>query len=145
MSTVGNCKPSEEQINWLEDGEPFVQAAHLDAVTFEDGKLCFSYDTARWPTIQVNNFKTSGVYWVIAYIGSRWVGSTYEWISPPGRECKAESEISIAAGAQKKEFNNWKPKRGELVGFMLSTPVRYSFTGTTPISERTNIVWIRWP
>ncbi len=115
------------------------------------GGICIDHTKARvWPgTRTQGGSNLAGNPWVFGNVGGRWYAATYEWLRP-GQICK----LTVAGGHQrpseelgphikKPPLHNWRPRSGEQVGFMVSTPARFGPEG--PIRERSNIVVVTWP
>ena len=117
------------------------------------GGICIEHTKARsWPGTPIpvlNRTIIAGNAWVFANVGGRWYGATYEWLRP-GQICKLtvrgkhrEPSREVGPHTKKSPLNRWVPRRGERVGFMVSTPTRSGPMG--PIRERSNIVMVTWP
>ena len=117
------------------------------------GGICIEHTKARsWPGTPIpvlNRTIIAGNAWVFANIGGRWYGATYEWLRP-GQICKLtvrgkhrEPSREVGPHTKQSPLNRWVPRRGERVGFMVSTPTRSGPMG--PIRERSNIVMVTWP
>jgi hypothetical protein len=145
FSSRKNCVPEENEILWLDDASFMKKTVELQEVQAGEGAICFHHTAVNWPVIDVSTYKTTGNYWVVAFVNSQWTATTSEWIGPEdgiknGNTCQHETSYTISLGHP--YLKNWHPLSGELVGFMLSTPTREGARG--PVSERSNIKWTRW-
>ena len=115
------------------------------------GGICIEHTKARsWPgTRTKGGSNLAGNPWVFGNVNGRWYAATYEWLRP-GQTCKLT--VSGGHGRPSRELgphikrpplDNWVPRSGEQVGFMVSTPARFGPEG--PIRERSNIVVVIWP
>ena len=114
------------------------------------GGICVEHTRAgRWPVVNINGTPLEGNPWVFAEIGGRWYAGTYEW-NRPGQTCKltvagkhGTPTDELGPHIKVAPMTNWKPRSGDRVGFMVSTPARYGADG--PRRERSNIVIVTWP
>ena len=115
------------------------------------GGICIFHTKAGvWPGTRTQGGPNlAGNPWVFGNVRGRWYAATYEWLRP-GQTCKLT--VSGSHGRPSRELgphikrpplDNWVPRSGEMVGFMVSTPARSGPEG--PIRERSNIVLVRWP
>ena len=115
------------------------------------GGICIEHTKAGvWPgTRTQGGSNLAGNPWVFGNVNGRWYAATYEWLRP-GQICK----LTVAGGhgrpsrelgphIKRPPLDNWVPRSGEMVGFMVSTPARFGPEG--PVRERSNIVLVRWP
>ncbi|HUP56548.1 MAG TPA: hypothetical protein VM598_03790 [Bdellovibrionota bacterium] len=143
--SASNCQPEEKDLLWLEErGEGSDWPVTVEAkVSFRDNQLCFELPWGKWPTTRFGgsgpgSFETIGNYWVAAYIGGKWVMGTYHWIIP-GEACSHISFNRLTS----MENTGWSPRKGELLGLMISTPARFDVRSAA--RERSTIKWVRWP
>lgn len=124
---------------WLDvDVSRWPVTSTLKGVSF-DGLLCMPHTKAgQWPVVN----GVEGNPWVIVNIGGRWYASTFEWLRR-GQICKGINADNIGPHTKNDPLRSWRPKSGELVGFMVSTHARWS--ADSPVQERSNIVMVRWP
>ena len=109
-----------------------------------DPPICIDHTKrGRWPKVSAAGTTVEGNPWVFAKVNGRWYGATYEWLRP-GQECKSSiSASSIGDHIKKSPLKDWKPKSGEKIGLMVSTPARFGPEG--PKRERSNVVMVTWP
>jgi hypothetical protein len=144
-ATDGNCIPETNELQFLEKNiVNWPETAQIKSIEVTNETLCYDFSTNQvWPEIDpFNVWKTTGNYWVIAYINNTWLASTYEWILPALR-CEEDNAHTIGAGTKQVPFTNWVPKSGELVGFMVSSVTRMGHSNG--VQERSPIYWMRWP
>ena len=109
-----------------------------------DPPVCIDHTKrGRWPAISAPGTIVEGNPWVFAKVNGKWYGATYEWLRP-GQKCKYSiSASSIGDHIKVSPLKNWKPKSGEQIGLMVSTPARLGPDG--PVNERSNVVLRTWP
>ena len=117
--------------------------SELTSVEFRGGQICLDFDkTNDWKTFIGGSSPFNATPIVIAKVNGRYYAGTYQWFRPswwgPGQTCKPISNVW-----QNSRIPGWRPRSGETVGFMVSTPSRAGVP--TRQTERTNIVWIQWP
>jgi hypothetical protein len=94
--------------------------------------------SGRWPVVD----GAEGNPWVVAQINGKWYAATYEWLRP-GQTCKGSIERDTIGPHTKAEpLLSWRPRSGEIVGFMVSGHARF---GPDSVRERSNVVLVRWP
>jgi hypothetical protein len=127
------------QIIWLDhDVRNFAVTSTITSVR-AGGPVCIEHTKAgKWPVVDGGE----GNPWVFANINGQWYGATYEWLRP-GQICKGVTREDIGPHTKEPPLETWRPRSGELVGFMVSTQVRFGPWG--PKFERSNIVLVRWP
>jgi hypothetical protein len=113
-----------------------------------DGSMCINH-TMRglWPT---SNFEDNplvpveATQWYFARINGQWYGGAGEWLRV-NQICKGgqKSEDIGPDGTWGGPMDTWTPKRGDLVGYMISTPARAWPTWST-IDQRSNVVVQPW-
>jgi hypothetical protein len=107
-------------------------------VSIGNPPICIEHTKAgRWPT--VNGLE--GNPWIFANINGTWYAATYEWLKP-GQTCKGISAGNIGEHIKRAPLENWRPRSGEVYGFMVSALAR---SGQQAVAERSNIVMVRWP
>jgi hypothetical protein len=84
---------------------------------------------------------TDGNPWIFANINGRWYAATYEWLKA-GQTCKNISRETLGPHTKKEPIESWRPRSGEIVGFMVS---RHARDGYRSGQERSNVVLVRWP
>jgi hypothetical protein len=127
------------EVTWLHaDVSRWTVTSKITDVSIGDPPLCIEHTkSGRWPVVD----GTEGNPWVFAQINGRWYAGTYEWLRP-GQTCKQIDAGNIGPHVKRSPLETWRPKSGELVGFMVSTLARDS---KRSVDERTNIVLVRWP
>ncbi len=112
------------------------------------GHMCINHaKRGLWPT---SNFEDNplvpveATQWYFARINGQWYGGAGEWLRP-NQICKEgqKSEDIGRDGTWGGPMDSWVPKRGELVGYMISTPARAWPTWKT-IDQRSNVVVLPW-
>lgn len=112
--------------------------SRVTSVTIKDPPICIAHTmSGRWPVVDGGE----GNPWVIANIGGRWYAATYEWLRP-GQTCKEIDRDTIGPHTKARPLDTWRPRSGEIVGFMVSALAR---TGQQSVAERSNVVLVRWP
>ena len=157
--TTGGGSGADEidvsQVTWLHTNVGgWPAASTVTDVRIRDvpaGGICIEHTKAGvWPgTRTQGGSNLAGNPWVFGNVNGRWYAATYEWLRP-GQICK----LTVAGGhgrpsrelgphIKRPPLDKWVPRSGEMVGFMVSTPARFGPEG--PVSERSNIVLVRWP
>jgi hypothetical protein len=82
--------------------------------------------------------------WYFARINGQWYGGAGEWLRP-NQICKEgqKSEDIGKDGTWGGPMDTWIPKRGDLVGYMISTPAR-TWPKQITIDQRSNVVVQPW-
>jgi hypothetical protein len=113
-----------------------------------EGYMCVNH-TKRglWPAapfLGQADVETEGTQWYFARINGKWYGGAGEWVRP-NQICKqGQTSAEIGPdGSWGGPMSTWRPKRGELVGYMMSTPARSWPAGRT-LDERSNVVVVPW-
>ena len=113
-----------------------------------EGYMCVRHTKLGiWPPapfLGQEDVHTEGTQWYFARINGRWYGGAGEWVRP-NQVCK-EGQTSGEIGPDGSwggPMTTWRPKRGELVGYMMSTPARTWPAGRT-LDERSNVVVVPW-
>jgi hypothetical protein len=113
-------------------------SSRVTRVRIGDPPVCIEHTMAgRWRDVG----GAEGNPWVFANINGRWYAATYEWLRP-GQTCKNVDRESIGPHTKKSPIEGWRPRSGEMVGFMVSGLARDS---TRSVEERSNVVLVRWP
>ncbi|PIP86343.1 hypothetical protein COV42_01955 [Candidatus Campbellbacteria bacterium CG11_big_fil_rev_8_21_14_0_20_44_21] len=116
-------------------------------ISIKEGEICLDHTKkGLWP----EKDGVEGNPWVLASIEGKWYAGTYEWLRP-GQVCKELSSNPPASTVKEligphvkaSPLQNWKPRKGELVGFMVSALARDG--SLRNVQERTNAVFIEWP
>ncbi|HEX7084845.1 MAG TPA: Ig-like domain-containing protein [Vicinamibacterales bacterium] len=134
-----NLPFSLSEVTWLHTNvSGWAVTSRITSVRIDDPGVCIAHTkSGRWP---VKN-GVEGNPWVFAQVNGRWYAATYEWLRP-GQVCKNVSSKDIGQHTKQHPLVNWRPKSGELVGFMVSAHARF---GRESVAERSNIVMVRWP
>ena len=125
-------------VRWLHtDVSDWRITSRITDVDISSSKICIEHTKAGdWPGSTVE-----GNPWIFAKIDGRWYAATYEWLKS-GQICKGITRDNIGPHTKKEPIESWKPKSGELVGFMISGLARSSDRN---VKERSQVVMIRWP
>jgi hypothetical protein len=115
-------------------------------VIIDHNTICIEHTmSGRWPRFRGGgNVIGEGNPWVFANIGGTWYAATYEFLRS-GQTCKhieRRGEWGIGPHTKRQPLESWAPRKGELVGFMVSTPARDS---TRTSNERSNVWMMEWP
>jgi hypothetical protein len=126
-------------VTWLHtDVSRWAETSRITDVDITSSQICIEHTKAgRWPS----RGGLEGNPWVFAQIGGKWYAGTYEWLRE-GQICKGITASNIGEHIKKAPLETWRPRSGELVGFMVSTLAR---TGQEASAERSNVVMVRWP
>lgn len=84
---------------------------------------------------------TDGNCWILAQFDGQWYAATFEWLDP-GQIKKYVTRDEIGPLTKKSPFRNWRPRKGETVGFMVSRHARDSFFSG---EERSQVRLVEWP
>lgn len=113
-----------------------------------DGHMCINHEKrGQWPTSLFEDnplVPVEATQWYFARINGQWYGGAGEWLRP-NQICKEgqKSEDIGKDGTWGGPMDTWIPRRGELVGYMISTPARAWPTWRT-IDQRSNVVVQPW-
>lgn len=113
-----------------------------------DGHMCINH--AKRGNLPVSFFEDNPLVpieanqWYFARINGQWYGGAGEWLRV-NQICKEgqKSEDIGKDGTWGGPMDSWIPKRGELVGYMISTPARAWPTWKT-VDERSDVVVRPW-
>ncbi|MDP6610074.1 MAG: Ig-like domain-containing protein [Vicinamibacterales bacterium] len=132
------------KVTWLHHNvSAWPQTSRITTFSHGDPPICIDHtQSGRWPTIVVGGNVIEGNAWVFAKVDGRWYAATYEWLRP-GQVCKGIDRDNIGPHVKKSPLDKWKPKSGETVGFMVSTPARSGPKGKK--QERSNVIVVTWP
>jgi hypothetical protein len=124
-------------VNWLHtDVSGWAQTAKMN-VSFSGDMISLNYDKANvWPGRDGLNANP----WIFVFQGGVWYGATWEWF----RVGQTSKPKRVVAGDHIKvsPLNNFKPRSGEIYGFMVSGLARSS---TRNVQERSNVDLVVWP
>ena len=132
------------QVIWLHTNvSRWSKTSTVTSVSIGNPPVCIHHTkSGQWPVIQ-NSVAVEGNPWIFAKVNGQWYAATYEW-NRPGQTCKGSIEAgTLGEHIKKAPLDHWKPKSGEQVGFMVSTPARFGPQG--PVNERSNVVLVNWP
>lgn len=112
------------------------------------GPMCIDH-TKRgvWPTSDFFGDPGTQVesnQWYFAFIGNTWYGGSGENMRP-NQICK-QGQMSEAIGPDGTwggPMDTWAPRKGDLVGFMMTTPARF-WPDMKTLDERSNMVVQPW-
>lgn len=114
----------------------------------EPGPMCIDHSKRGiWPTTDFFEDPETQVesnQWYIANIGGIWYAGSGENMRP-NQICKQgqTSEAIGPDGTWGGPMDTWRPRAGELVGYMVTTPARW-FPAMQTVNERSNIVIQPW-
>ena len=131
-------------MNWLHTNvSDWAQTSTITGVSIGGPPISIEHTkSGQWPAVNAGGAVVEGNPWVFANIDGAWHAATYEWLRP-GQTDKEISADNIGAHIKKPPLDGWRPKSGETVGLMVSTPARLGPEG--PVNERSNVVLVTWP
>ncbi|MCB0384543.1 MAG: hypothetical protein KDD43_04050, partial [Bdellovibrionales bacterium] len=140
------------RIKWLHTNvKDWALTSNLTHVDVSDRKVCLDHTKkGKWPTQTISGgVVVEGNPWVIVKFEGQWYAATYEWLRP-GQVCKTMGASpptttihdQFAGHIKAAPLNRWRPKRGEVVGFMVSALARM---GAYKAHERTQIEFVLMP
>ncbi|MDD5705135.1 MAG: hypothetical protein PHR35_04360 [Kiritimatiellae bacterium] len=126
-------------VRWLHHNvSGWAQTANLSSVRISGGSITLNYNKARvWPEVGGVNANP----WIFVNLDGTWYAATWEWLRF-GQTTKAVTSVR-GDHIKKAPLNNFTPVSGETYGFMVSGLARDK--STRNVSERSNIVMVRWP
>ncbi len=113
-----------------------------------DGHMCVDHAKSNvWPTSNFFNdpaVQVEGNQWYFARINGQWYGGSGEWLRK-GQTCKSGqyTENIGPDGTWGGPMDTWRPRVGELVGYLVSTPAR-DWPNFKTLDERSNVVLVPW-
>lgn len=134
------------------------ETSHIREVSVSQRGICIDHPkNGQWTGKVAINPKPGerallleGNHWIIVKKNERYYAATYDWIRDEGQKCKlvtgdlariyeelGKGQIRVAPLNK-----NWKPKGGDVVGFMASGLARSQVRNE---KERSNIQWYRLP
>jgi hypothetical protein len=133
-------------VEWLHaDVSGWRVTSQITDITITSDEICIYHTkSGRWPAYHQDGVAAEGNPWVFGNVGGKWYAATYEYLKV-GQTCKhieRRGEWGLGAHTKQSPLESWAPRKGELVGFMVSTPARDS---TRTSNERSNIVMVNWP
>ncbi len=138
-------------VTWLHtDVSGWPRTSTITNVDITDARICIDHtERGQWPVRNINGTDLAGNPWVFVKRNGQWYAATYEWLRP-GQHCKAlgsnPPRVTVADQMgnhiKRAPLDSWRPRSGELVGFMVSTLAR---DGNRTVPKRSNVVTVRWP
>jgi hypothetical protein len=127
---------------WLhENVSEWEVTSEVTGVMIDHDTICIEHTKAgKWPRRGIGE----GNPWVVANVDGQWYAATYEYLRS-GQTCKhitRRGEWGIGPHTKRHPLESWAPRKGELVGFFVSTFARDS---TRTSNERSNIQMVEWP
>jgi hypothetical protein len=127
-----------------------IQSVEQDGNAATGGAMCIAWTTpfSIWPSVPFLGDETVPVnanQWYLANIGGTWYAGAGEWLRSDRGFCKSGQGTQTIGpdGGWAPPMNTWVPKRGELVGYMITTPAR-TYPGMKTIDERSDVVLVPW-
>lgn len=142
-----NLPFSLSEVTWLHtDVSDWPVTSKIMDIRITSDEICIEHTkSGRWPTYEGDGgVIAEGNPWVFGNVGGKWYAATYEFLRT-GQTCKhieRRGEWGLGAHTKREPLESWAPRKGERVGFMVSTPARDS---TRTSNERSNIVMVEWP
>jgi hypothetical protein len=126
-------------VTWLDPNvSSWPETSRITSTSIGDPPICINHTKAgQWPVVD----GLEGNPWVFVNLNGRWYAATYEWLSP-GQTCKGIHAGNIGEHVGRAPLSSWRPRSGELIGLMVSARARFR---ADTVSERSNIVFVRWP
>lgn len=140
----GNDAIDLSSVTWLHDNvSGWAQTSTITSASISGSDICIRHTKAgAWPSVTVSGTPLEGNPWVFANIGGKWYAGTYGSLRP-GQVCKGITAGNIGPSIKQSPMTSWRPRSGEKVGFMVSTPARFGPHGSR--QERSNVVMVTWP
>lgn len=141
-SSGGGSSSSSIDLNavkWLHTNvSGWAETSRITNVSIGNPPICIEHTKAgRWPA--KNGLE--GNPWIFVNLNGRWHAATYEWLAS-GQICKGIHAGNIGSHIGVPPLASWRPRSGELVGFMVSARAR---AGGDTVAERSDVVMMRWP
>ena len=142
-----NLPFSLSEVTWLHTNvSGWPATSRITDISITPTEICIEHTkSGRWPTFRGDGgVIAEGNPWVFANVGGKWYAATYEFLRS-GQTCKhieRRGEWGLGAHTKREPLESWVPRKGERVGFMVSTPARDS---TRTSNERSNIMMVTWP
>lgn len=127
-------------VDWLHtDVSDWPATSTVTDVSIGLDRLCIEHTkSGEWPDLD----GIEGNPWIFASIDGQWYGATWEWLRP-GQTCKSVTASELGPRTKRSPLDTWKPRSGERIGLMVSTPARLGPNG--PKQERSNVKVAYWP
>ncbi len=112
------------------------------------GPMCINHTKrGQWPSsffFDDPSVPIEGNQWYLARINGQWYAGSGEWLRV-GQICKSgqTSELIGPDGSWGGPMDTWRPRRGDPVGYMITTPSRF-YPSFRTIDERSNVVVQPW-
>ncbi len=139
----GDTVPSDlGGVRWLHtDVSGWSETGTLRTVRVSGGTITLDYDKAKsWPGVDHAGAFVNANPWIFVNVSGVWYAATWEWLRV-GQTSK--STRSVAGDHIKKHpLGNFRPRSGEVYGFMVSGLARDSARN---VRERTQVLMYRWP
>ena len=152
------------KVNWLNSHNVggWAETSQISSVAVkQNGEICIDHSKAgQWCPIPGSEINSSwkpdpleGNPYIVVKINDQYYAATYDWLRP-GQTCKfghvgslgviySDPEDSLGRHTKRSPLQEWVPKSGEIVGFMVSGLARNNADPNN--RERSNIVWYRMP
>jgi hypothetical protein len=152
-ATSGGDQIDPASITWVPMTENISGWAVTSQITdwsFDGASTVCIYHTklGLWPLVSIdeNPPNLEAQIGVVAKIGGKWYGGYYDWMRP-GSACKNEAPSNWGVDQIRDSplDASWPgPRSGEEVGLYMSAPASNRIP-VRSVSERTNIILVRWP
>ena len=131
-------------VDWLHtDVSDWPATSTVTDVSIGFDRLCIEHTkSGEWPELDDGGTAVEGNLWIFANIDGQWYGATWEWLRP-GQTCKSVTASEIGPRTKRSPLETWKPRSGEKIGLMVSTPARLGPEG--PTRESSNVKVAYWP
>jgi hypothetical protein len=127
-----------------------VQSVEQDGNAGTGGAMCIAWTTpfSIWPSVPFlgdNTIPVNANQWYLANINGVWYAGAGEWLRSDRGFCKSGQGTQTIGpdGGWAPPMSTWVPKRGELVGYMITTPAR-TWPSMKTLDERSDVVLVPW-
>jgi hypothetical protein len=129
-------------VQWLHTNvSGWPQTATLSSVNINGGSITLNYNKANsWPGVNTAGSSVNANPWIFVNQGGTWYAGTWEWLKV-GQTTKSTGAVN-GNHIKKAPLNGFRPRSGEVYGFMVSGLAR---TSVRNVQERSNVVMVRWP
>lgn len=139
----GDEVPSDlNGVEWLHaDVSGWSETGRLSSVRVSGSSITLDYDKARsWRGVDHAGAFVNANPWIFVYRNGKWYAGTWEWL----RSGQTTKSVRSVAGdhIKKPPLQSFKPKSGEVYGFMVSGLAR---DDRRNVRERTQVLMYRWP
>jgi len=102
--------------------------SEITSIYVDGGQTCLDHTmNEKWPVTifePPDGGPLEGTHLIFANIGGVWYGGVYDYYRP-GQTCKGTNKYQYGPEQIRSEpMGSWVPAKGEIVGFMVSTPAR---------------------